>query len=132
MNRICLDTSAYSQFMRGSVEAAAAIDGARDVLVPVVVLGELRSGFGLGQQAARNETELRAFLAHPAVRILDVDEDASSRYAELWVDLRRAGTRLPTNDIWIAALAIREGATVLTFDGHFGSMHRVSARILVR
>lgn len=45
-------------------------------------------------------------------------------------ELHSAGTPLPSNDIWIGACAVREGATVLTFDGHFGAMRRVSARIL--
>ncbi len=62
--------------------------------------------------------------------MLEVDEEASSLYAELIVELRRAGKPLPSNDVWIGALAAREGATVLTFDGHFAVMRRVAARIL--
>lgn len=130
MNRVCLDTSAYTHFQRGDVGAVSVINGARDVGVPVVVLGELRTGFRLGARAQRNELELQRFLSHPVVRILDVDDEAASRYADLVVDLRRAGTPLPTNDIWIAALALREGATVVTYDGHFESIRRVGSLIL--
>lgn len=131
VTRICLDTSAYSHFKRGHADAVDAIRSARDVAVPAVVLGELRAGFRLGAKAARNEAELRSFLASPVVRVLDVDDDASSAYADIVVELKRAGTPLPTNDIWIAALAAREGATVLTFDEHFERIRRVAKRILV-
>lgn len=131
MKRICLDTSAYSHFRRGNREATVLVSSAREVCLPCVVVGELLTGFRLGGKARKNETELREFLEHPVVRILDVDEEAASIYADLMVDLRRAGTPLPTNDIWIAALAVRDGTTVLTFDRHFESIRRVGSRILV-
>jgi tRNA(fMet)-specific endonuclease VapC len=130
VRRICLDTSAYSHFKRGDPEAVDEIAAARGVGVPAVVLGELRAGFRLGRQADRNEDELREFLSNPVVHVLDVDDEAASFYADLVVDLRRGGTPVPTNDIWIAALAVREGATVLTYDRHFADIRRTSAKIL--
>jgi tRNA(fMet)-specific endonuclease VapC len=103
---------------------------ARWVGIPSVVLGELRTGFLLGTQAARNEDELRRFLRHPLVEILDVDDDAARIYAEIMVALRKAGTPLPTNDIWVAAVASRDGATVISYDEHFRQIHRVGSTIL--
>jgi len=94
--------------------------------VPAVVLGELRAGFRLGTRYEKNESELRTFLSNPVVRVLDVDDDAAHNYAEIVVALRKKGTPMPTNDIWIAALAMREGATVLTFDAHFESITRLA------
>ena len=130
MTKICLDTSAYSHFMRGAPPAIEAIRSARVVGVPAVVLGELRVGFLLGARASQNERELQRFLAHPTVRVLDVDEEAASMYAEIILALRQAGTPVPTNDVWIAALAAREGARVLTYDGHFEKIQRVGSQIL--
>jgi tRNA(fMet)-specific endonuclease VapC len=129
-HRICLDTSAYTHFKRGHAAVVEAVCSARLVQVPTIVLGELRSGFRLGARADRNEAGLRQFLAQPVVRVLDVDDDAASIYADLIVELRSAGTPLPTNDVWIAALAAREGATVVTCDRHFASIKRVGSRIL--
>ena len=83
--------------------------------VPAVVLGELRTGFRLGRHPEQNERELQDFLANPVVSVLDVDEEASHHYADLITDLRRGGTPVPTNDVWVAALAIRDGATVVTY-----------------
>ena len=130
MNRVCLDTSAYSHFRRGEPSVVEIIGMAQWIGVPAVVLGELRTGFSLGSHAARNEDELRRFLHHSSVEVLDVDDDAARIYAEIMVALRKVGTPLPTNDIWVAAVAVREGATVLAYDEHFRLIHRVGSTIL--
>ena len=130
MNRVCLDTSAYSHFRRGEVSVVKIIGAARWIGVPSIVLGELRTGFLMGAQAARNEDELQRFLRHPLVQILDVDDDAARIYAEIMVALRKAGTPLPTNDIWIAAIAARDSASVLTYDVHFRLIPRTGSIIL--
>ncbi len=128
--KICLDTCAYSHFKRGTRSAVRSISRARWVGLPVIVLGELRIGFRMGKYFDRNERELLEFLDSPVVHILDLDNMATYHYAETVVDLRRAGTPVPTNDIWIAAIAIREGAMVITYDAHFRHIHRVGTRLL--
>ena len=130
MIRLCLDTSAYTYFKRGDPEAARLMSSASWVGVPTVVLGELRTGFMLGRKNDDNERDLIEFLAESMVHVLDVDDSASRHYAEIVVFLRRHGKPIPTNDVWIASLAVREGATVLTYDGHFRDIERVSARVL--
>ncbi|MHB1192822.1 MAG: PIN domain-containing protein [Longimicrobiales bacterium] len=130
MSRYCVDTSAYSRFMRGDRRVVKLLDQAEWIGVPAVTLGELRTGFLLGGQRERNEAELREFLANPTVRVLPVDDETSRHCAEIVCDLRRAGTPLPTNDIWIGATAARAGALVLTFDGHFGKIGRVGSLVL--
>ena len=128
--RICLDTSAYSHFKRGDEAAVAIIESASWVGVSAVVLGELRTGFALGSRPGENERELAAFVRHSVVKVLDVDDATSRIYAEIVVALRRAGTPLPTNDIWIAAAAAAAGAHVLTFDAHFARIARVGSTVL--
>jgi predicted nucleic acid-binding protein len=95
-----------------------------------VVSGELRTRFRLGRRSGRNEREIAAFLANPAVCVLEVDEEASGIFAELVADLRRRGTPAPTNDAWIAALAVREGAVILTYDEHFKLFGRAGVILL--
>lgn len=130
MTRVCLDTSAYSNFCRGREEVIAIVDRARTVYVPTVVLGELRAGFRLGRRGEENELQLQRFLSEPVVEVLDIDDEASLVYADLWATLRAAGTPVPTNDLWIAAVAVRDGATVITYDDHFNLIARVGAQIL--
>lgn len=132
MSRLCLDTSAYSHFRRGQASAVDAVASARWVGVPTVVLGELRYGFLLGSRADENERELQELLAHPVVRVLSIDDAAAVAYAEIVAALRWAGTPIPTNDAWIAAVAAREGATVLTHDAHFERVARIGVRLLPR
>lgn len=130
--KLCLDTSAYSHFARGHPPVVEVLDGAGWIGVPAVVLGELHTGFRLGSHRQRNERELAAFLANPAVTVLAVDDEAASIYADLVVALRHAGTPIPTNDLWIAAVAAREGATVLTYDAHFEKIGRIGVHRLAR
>ena len=130
MNRICLDTSAYSNFRRGEARAVQAIDGAEWVGVPSIVLGELRTGFLLGARTERNVAELQAFLRHPVVEPISVDDEVARIYGQIVVDLRASGTPIPTNDIWIAACAARASAAVLTFDAHFRNITRVDSIVL--
>jgi predicted nucleic acid-binding protein len=128
--RLVLDTSAYSHFKRNDEAVVSILTTAEWIGVPVIVLGELRAGFRRGTRAEVNERELSAFLRHPVVHVLDVDDDAATVYADIVTALRAAGTPLPTNDIWIAAVAAREGATVVTYDAHFRAISRVGSRVL--
>ncbi len=130
MSRYCLDTSAYSHFQRGDERVVEILDRAEWIGIPVITLGELRTGFLLGGQRDRNEAELREFLSNPVVDAIGIDEEVSLHYAEMVGDLRRAGTPLPSNDIWIAAAAARVGALVLTFDNHFEKIARVGSLVL--
>jgi predicted nucleic acid-binding protein len=130
LSSYCLDTSAYSNFRRGNEEVAALLDQAEFVGVPTVALGELRTGFLLGAKRRRNETDLDAFLDNPVVQVLSVDSETSRHYAEIVAELRRAGTPIPTNDIWIAATAARNGNTVLTCDDHFECIARVGSILI--
>jgi tRNA(fMet)-specific endonuclease VapC len=130
MTRIVLDTSAYSNFRRGAEPAVALISTASWIGMTAIVLGELRAGFGLGKRRARNENDLDVFLSNPVVHALDVDDEAAQIYAEIILALRAAGTPVPTNDIWIAALAAREGVHVATYDAHFGLIARIGTHVL--
>ena len=130
MSRYCLDTSAYSQFKRGHKQVVELIDQAEWIGLPAIALGELRVGFLLGRRRDANEAELREFVANPAVRTLDVDAEVGRHYAEIVVDLRRAGRPIPTNDVWIAATAARHGATILSADVHFEAVTRVGSLIV--
>lgn len=89
------------------------------VMVPVTVVGELEAGFALGRRASDNRALLAQFLSEPFVRVLDVTRDVAGRYGELMASLRRAGTPIPVNDIWIAATTLDALGRLLTFDSDF-------------
>ena len=130
MSRYCLDTSAYSRFQRGEGSVVDLIDSASWLGLPAIVLGELWTGFLRGSQPERNAGNLREFVGHSVVEVIAIDEEIARIYGEIVNDLREQGRPLPTNDVWIAAAAIRSGAPVLTFDSHFESISRVGTRLL--
>jgi tRNA(fMet)-specific endonuclease VapC len=130
VSRYCLDTSAYSQFKRGEPVVTGLIDRADWVGIPSIVIGELFVGFFAGEHRARYEEELSEFLANPVVDEIPVDRGVAWIYADIVTALRRAGTPLPTNDIWVAATSARVGAPILTFDEHFGAIGRVGTILL--
>jgi len=130
LSRYCLDTSAYSHFKRGHPPVIELIDRASWLGMPSVVVGELWIGFLLGGRPERNQRELAEFLRNPVVEELAVDREVGQIYAEIVVALRKAGTPVPSNDVWIAATAARAGATVLTYDPHFSVIQRVGSLVL--
>jgi len=127
---ICLDTSAYSHMHRGHPPAVHLIAAADRIFVPVIVLGELRAGFLGGSKRPMNEALLHVFLQDPTERIGTIDADTASAYAKLDHQLHQAGTPIPKNDLWIAAVAVRVGATIVTYDAHFRRLRGVEVRLL--
>ena len=116
---ILLDTSGYSGLMRGDPEILALMARASRILIPAVVIGELRSGFLRGNRNDENTRQLQAFLAKPSVAIVDVTAQTAERYAEIDVFLIAKGRPIPRNDVWIATSAFEHGCTLLTRDAHF-------------
>jgi tRNA(fMet)-specific endonuclease VapC len=116
--KILLDTSAYSRFKSGDETILTLIRQASAILVPAIVLGELMAGFKTGRREAGNLRELDAFLSSPRVSVVGVDEASAPFYADTYRTLRQAGTPIPTNDLWIAALARQHGAALVSLDRH--------------
>jgi predicted nucleic acid-binding protein len=120
--RVVLDTSAYSRFQSRHAGIVAALAEAKIILMPVTVLGELEAGFELGMRSAANRQELARFLADPAVAVLDTTSAVARRWARIFARLRRAGTPVSANDMWIAAAAMECGGHLLTFDSDFAKI----------
>lgn len=125
MTRLLLDTSAYSAFMRGHSEVKLALQEADEIYLNSITLGELLAGFMRGRHRRKNEGELKTFLSSPRVRVLDVNEETAERYAVILDSLWKAGTPIPTNDIWIAANAMQHGLRLLTTDAHYQKVGQI-------
>lgn len=119
VDRLVLDTSAYSRLRTGHTGVLDLIAAAAVVLVPTIVLGELDAAFRQGSRTVDNRRVLTEFLDEPFVSILDVDRAVAQRYGETFADLRHAGTPISTNDVWIAAATLDVGGTLATFDRDF-------------
>lgn len=120
--KLALDTNAYVAFCKNEKKAVAAIQSASDLYLPYVCLAELRAGFLGGKKALQNEQFLVRFLNSPRVSVLFADEQTTHHYAQLFVQLKKQGTPIPTNDLWIASLVVQKELPLLTFDRHFNSL----------
>ena len=123
--RVALDTNAYRAAAEGEAKTVEVLQRAEEVCLPFVALGELRAGFAAGTQGRKNESRLTEFLNSPRVSILYADEQTTHHYASLFAELRRQGTPIPTNDLWIAALVVQHDLLLLTGDAHFSKISRI-------
>lgn len=118
-----LDTNALSAFADGDKALLPVLGDAAFLAVPVIVLGE----YDFGIRQSRNFKEYAAWIEEnlPLWKILDVTRRTSRFYGEVRVALKKAGTPIPENDVWIAALAREHGLPVLTRDGHFSKVAKL-------
>ena len=112
-----LDTNALSDVADGEARAVEQLTKATQVAIPAIVLGEYRFGIALSRR--RSEYERWLVDALRVCEVLDVGEVTSAQYAELRLELKRAGTPIPTNDLWIAALCRQHAWPILSRDRHF-------------
>ena len=105
--------------MRGEATRVQLFKSATQIFIPLFVIGELHAGFAAGTQANVNVRNLERFLANPVVSVLLPDVATTLQYAALFAQLRRQGTPIPTNDLWIAALSLQYDLILCTRDEHF-------------
>jgi tRNA(fMet)-specific endonuclease VapC len=117
--RVALDTNRLTDLFQGDAALAELLGICDEVWVPLIVLAELKAGFYGGTQQIRNEALLRKLLAKTIVGVLLPSRETAEHYARLFVQLKRAGTPVPDNDLWIAALALEHDLRLVTRDRHF-------------
>ena len=117
--RILLDTNRYRDFCSGEQEIVDAVRRADMICVPFIVLGELRSGFACGTKSKLNEAVLTRFLNASRVDTIYPDDGTTRFYATLFKQLREQGTPIPSNDLWIASLAVQHDMILASRDSHF-------------
>lgn len=119
LRNLLLDTNAYSAFKSGRPEALEIISHASVLGLDSIVLGELLGGFVNGAREAWNRRQLEEFCSSSRVRRFPVDDRTAEYYANIYSALKRKGRPIPTNDMWIAASALRHELALFSFDGHF-------------
>ncbi len=112
-----LDTNAVSALADGVTALEVAAREVRRFSIPVIVLGEFRFGIQRSRHRARYAAWLEELVEVSSV--LDIDRQTASGYAAIREALRRRGRPIPSNDTWIAALALQYELPVLSQDAHF-------------
>ena len=126
MRQLLIDTNIYSYALRGDDDVVEVLRKSEQIGISVISIGELLSGFKGGGREKKNREELEIFLDSPRVVVYPVDEDTSEFYAEIINNLREIGKPVPTNDIWIAAIAFQNGLKLFTKDIHFKTIPGLS------
>jgi tRNA(fMet)-specific endonuclease VapC len=120
--KLALDTNTYRAFMDGEKKAVELVRQADVIGMPVPVLAELRFGFLSGTRGRQNEAVLQRFLDSPRIQILPCDYQTSHYYSEIKLQLKKQGTPIPINDVWIAALTSQHGMTLFSYDRDFDNI----------
>jgi tRNA(fMet)-specific endonuclease VapC len=121
---VVLDTNAYSDWRRsGRWHANIAI--ADRVVIPSIVLGELLHGFEKGGWAEENIAKFDDFLSQPQVELATLTRRTAELYGRFLAHLQVQGTPIPTNDIWISAVAYELNGELATRDAHFEHLPQV-------
>lgn len=121
------DTNALSAFFEGDKAMGVALERTVRIFLPVIVLGEYR--FGLLRSKKRRLIEPALDALEATATVLLVDTETVRPYAEIRDRLKIAGTPMPSNDLWIAALALQHALPIISRDVHFDrvrSLRRIS------
>ncbi len=119
MRRISIDTNVYVAFKNNDRNVVEMLQSCDFIGLDIAVIAELFSGFSLGSREKKNRQEFEAFLDSARVETLQHDLETAEYYALIVKKLKAKGRPIPTNDLWIAANAMKHGTALYSFDGHF-------------
>jgi tRNA(fMet)-specific endonuclease VapC len=119
MKKVAIDTNIYAAFKAGNADIVELFRHCDYIGIDITVIAELYAGFAMGDRERKNRSELEAFLNTPRVYILTHDLETAEFYALIVKQLREKGKPIPTNDIWIAASAMRHSLALISHDRHF-------------
>jgi tRNA(fMet)-specific endonuclease VapC len=122
MKKVLIDTNIYSLAMRGEANVVSTLRRIDQIGFSAISIGELLSGFKGGRRETENREELNIFLDSPRVVVHSIDEGTADFYASVLTNLKVAGTPIPTNDIWISAVAFQHGYKIYSNDHHFNQI----------
>ena len=129
--KLVLDTNIYSDYAEGLSQTVDFMATYGEfIYLPSVVLGELYFGFMKGSRQQFNEKKLHQFIGRLRVEIINVNADVARKYAIIYLSLQKKGTKIPINDVWIAASCMEVGGTLLTIDKHFKVVDQIETVIL--
>lgn len=112
-----IDSNIVIEIFDGNKKFADKLYKPQEILMPVIVLGELYTGINRVTNKAKHLKKLIDFLA--LCTVINIDTNTANIYGELIAALYKKGKPIPTNDVWIAALAIQHTLTIATKDNHF-------------
>ena len=103
--------------LRGDQTVAEKIRECDEIFTSVVVIGELLYG---ALHSANSEANLRVVADFASsITALPTDRRTAEAYARMKQGLRAKGRPIPDNDLWVAAVAVQHGLSLVARDTHF-------------
>ncbi len=123
IERLAFDSNAFIAYRVGEAKIRPAFESAQLLFMPMTVMGELLYGAKNSTKVTENLQAVSEFteLCVP----IYIDEAIAARYADIRHRLKRQGSPIPENDIWIAASCLEVGAVLLTQDCHFSGIEEL-------
>lgn len=118
-----LDTNAVSALFQGEKKLEKILCSSDKHHLPSIVIGEYRFGL-LSSRKKKTLTTLLDCLKEESI-LLACDEDTAEHYAKIRLTLKKQGTPIPENDIWIAAIASQHNLSVVSRDTHFDNIKSI-------
>ncbi len=122
MRKALIDTNVYVSFKRNNKTTVEAFIHVAFIGRDGTLLAELYAGFKYEKKEKQNRQELEQFINTPRVHLFFHDNFTAEFYSEIYLNLRKKGHAIPTNDIWIAASSMQYGLELFTFDSHFSNI----------
>ncbi len=118
-----LDTNAVSALSLDDAKLVAVLGSTLRHHLPAIVIGEYE--FGLAGSKRNKELKSWFELLIAESIVLGVDRETAAYYGDICATLKQNGTPIPSNDLWIAALAAQHGLPIVSRDQHFDVVPRV-------
>lgn len=122
MNQILIDTNIYAALKANDPVIVDIIRHVDLIGFNPVILGELLGGFANGSKEQQNRNELAQLTSQARIKVFPIEAATAKYYALVYANLRKKGSPVPTNDMWIAATALEHGLMLCTYDKHFAQI----------
>jgi tRNA(fMet)-specific endonuclease VapC len=125
--RFLLDTNVVIALLEGEADVQDQLAKADELFLSSIALGELYFGAGKSGSPQTNQARVDE-LARDSV-VLGCDTDTARRYGVVKNALRVKGRPIPENDIWIAAVALQHGLSLITRDRRFNEFDGLTVEV---
>ena len=115
-----LDTNIVIALFAGDESVEAKVRNTADVALAPPIIGELCFGAQKSEKVTENLHRIYMFVEQH--NLFSCDLETAQWYGIIKDRLRRKGSLIPDNDIWIAAVAMQHGLILVTRDSHFNEV----------
>jgi len=123
MKEIALDTNIAVDLLNGKPEVIEKLRQFDMIYLPATVCGELMFGAKNSGKRKDNIANFRSFISN--CEALEINSLVAEEYSDIRIEMKKKGRPIPENDIWIAAICVSNGVSLMTRDQHFENIDQL-------